>query len=127
MCSSQLNAIVTEVCHILDLYLINTRWLQWHQPSHLLSGDRIRRGLMCGGWKKACIRETIVCQDLLVDFSWDSLAKMYQWGSIVNEETLVFTPLTHQGSPLFQGSNPYSDLILTQIKVCETELHRAQC
>ena len=113
MCSSQLNAIVAEVCHILDLYLINTRWLMWHQPSHLLSGDRIRRGLMCGGWKKACIRETIVCQDLLVDFSWDSLAKMYQWGSIVNEETLVFTPLTHQGSPLFQGSNPYSDLILT--------------
>lgn len=53
--------------------------------------------------------------------------KMYQWGSIVNEETLVFTPLTHQASPLFQGSNPYSDLILTQIKVCETELHRAQC
>ena len=48
MCSPQLNAIVTEVYHILDLYLINTRWLQWHQPSHLLSGDRIRRGLLCG-------------------------------------------------------------------------------
>lgn len=67
MRSSQLNAIVAEVYHILDLYLINTRWLQWHQPSHLLSGDRIRQGWMRWGWKKACIRETTVCQDLLVD------------------------------------------------------------
>ena len=66
---------------------------------------------MCGGWKKACIRETTVFQDLLVDFSWVSLAKMYQWGSIANEETLVFTSLTHQGSLLFQGSNTYPDLI----------------
>ena len=32
-------------------------------------------------------------------------------GEVVNEETLVFTPPTHQVSALLLGSNPYPDLM----------------
>lgn len=63
---------------------------------------------MCGGWKKACIREATVCQDLLVDFLGVSLAKMYQWGEPANEETLVFAPPDTPGLTPLSGEQHLS-------------------